>query len=438
MACRCGRGGRWAREPLPCGRRASANVNGLQAGCKSCPGAGARGLRLQGGMHVACWGRMTSKLLQWLGVAFVLALCAAAAFALAVVKDRVRLVVEADATAAGPEPVALLRDDLGVVARDVAELRSALGQNLERLGEALEQRATARHGDVETLVREVATLRERLAAQATMLRELEQTLVARAAPAAIAAEPIATEPIATEPIAAAEPAAAPEPAAGEAPAVAAPALPGETPTAKAPATDAAKPKTQGFLSFSLPASTFAFDAEQTWRIVPELSRVGFDAKSTLHDFTGVTSQVAGSLTANLAAAEGAWRGAVTCDAATLVTGVDGRDENMREHLDTEHHPRIEFTIERFVPAANGIDAAQQTARGEVQGRMTIRGKTRELRMPITVSVDRSRRLVVDGQTKLKLSDFDVPVPSQLGMINMEDEVAVWIALRARLVAEGGK
>ena len=378
-------------------------------------------------------GCMTSKLLQWLGVAFVLALCAAAAFALAVVKDRVRVVVEADAAAAGPEPVALLRDDLGVLARDVAELRSALGQNLERLGEALEQRATARHGDVETLVRDVAALRERLTAQAAALRELEQAVLARAAanataapavtgPTAATADPTAVEPAAEQPVA-------------DAPVAV---QPGEGPTAPAATTTAPKPKSTGFLSFSLPASTFAFDAEQTWRIVPELSRVGFDAKSTLHDFTGVTSKVAGSLTANLAAAEGAWRGAVTCEAATLVTGVEGRDDNMREHLDTEHHPRIEFTIERFVPAADGVDVGKQTARGEVQGRMTIRGKTRELRMPITVAVDPSRRLVVEGQTKLKLSDYDVPVPSQLGVINMEDEVAVWIALRARLVAEGGK
>ncbi len=33
-------------------------------------------------------------------------------------------------------------------------------------------------------------------------------------------------------------------------------------------------------------------------------------------------------------------------------------------------------------------------------------------------------------------DYEVPVPSQLGLINMQDEVVVWIALRARVAAAG--
>lgn len=70
--------------------------------------------------------------------------------------------------------------------------------------------------------------------------------------------------------------------------------------------------------------------------------------------------------------------------------------------------------------------------------MTIRGQAREVRMPITVEVDPQKRVVLAGQMPLKLSDHGVPVPSQLGVINMQDEVVVWVALRARLQTGGRK
>ena len=70
--------------------------------------------------------------------------------------------------------------------------------------------------------------------------------------------------------------------------------------------------------------------------------------------------------------------------------------------------------------------------------MTIRGKTLVLRVPVKIEVDPQQRVVIKGQAKLKLSDYGVPVPSQLGVINMEDEVMVWLALRARAQAEAVK
>lgn len=363
---------------------------------------------------------MPVRLLQWLGAAFVLGLVAAAVFALTVVKDRVRVVIAADEAATGPDPMALVRDDLQTVGRDVADLRTALGSNFERLGAALEERAEARHGDVQAIARDVAALRQsaqanqaELAALTARIANLEAALAKAAAMPAVAI------------------AEAPKPAPVEPPKVEA-----QQAAAKVD-TPPAKPATKGFLSFSVGAVTFRFDEQQDYALVPDLCRVGFDAKSTLHDFTGATSKVTGRFTADMDDPAGAWTGEIVCDATTLVTGVEGRDTNMYEHLDTKNHPRITFTIARFVPAANGVDVGKQTARGEIVGTMSIRGVQREVKMPVTVEVDASKRLVVKGQTPLKLSDYQVPVPSQLGLINMQDEVVVWIALLAR-VQTGGK
>jgi polyisoprenoid-binding protein YceI len=195
----------------------------------------------------------------------------------------------------------------------------------------------------------------------------------------------------------------------------------------------------GFLSFTVGGAPFRFDEPQDYVLVPELCRVGFDAKSTLHDFTGVTSQLRGSFRADFDDPQGAWTGEVVVQAASLATGVEGRDANMREHLDSKTHAEIRFVVQRFRPAPDGVDVGKQTARGDVVGTMRIRGQEKPLTMPVTIEVDPQKRVVITGQVPLKLSDYGVPVPSQLGLINMQDEVVVWVALRARMSpAAGGR
>lgn len=374
---------------------------------------------------------MTSRLLQWLGVALVLALVGGAFAGFMVLGDRVRVVIAADASPAAPDPTALLRDDVATLARDLAAVPEGIARQLRELAEHLEQRGEARErvarADRAVVAAELAELRRELAA---LPAARPAAAVSAAAPPAIAA---ATAPATPSEAPAPVPAAPTEPTEPAAPAV---------PTALARASaGAAAEGTRAevaaagtgatFLSFALPSARGRFDELHDYTVLPALSRVGFDAKSTLHDFSGVTSAVRGSFRADFDDPAGAWSGELVVDAATLATGIDGRDANLREHLDTEHHATIRFEVERFVPAAGGVDVAQRTARGEVRGHMTIRGTRREFTMPVAIALDPQQRVVLTGQAPLALSDFGVPVPSQLGLISMQDEVVVWIALRAR-------
>lgn len=359
---------------------------------------------------------MAGKLLQALGALLVLGLVGGAVGGFLVLKDRVKVVIAADdAGAAGPDPMALLRDDVRQVASDAAEMQQALGRNFEQLGNALEERAAGRHVEVLQLRDEIATLRSALHGVAreqadlrTQLAGLAQALAAAKteAPAAVVALP---PPVVVSP----------------------PESPPATTPPPTPEPAKAEPKKPGFLSFSVPASKFRFDEAQEYTLVADLCSVGFDAKSTLHDFTGKTNAVRGSFRADFDDPEGRWAGEVVAQAATLLTGVDGRDENLRDHLDTKNHAEIRFVLGGFTAAKDGLDVAGQKVRGEVAGTMTIRGVSRPFTMPVAVEVDAQKRVVVAGQTPLKLSDYGVPVPSQLGLINMQDEVVVWIALRAR-------
>jgi polyisoprenoid-binding protein YceI len=186
---------------------------------------------------------------------------------------------------------------------------------------------------------------------------------------------------------------------------------------------------RSFLAFRLPSDDVRFDERRAWTILPALSRVGFDAQTTLHDFTGQTSDVEGTLEADLSRPAEAPRGSIRVRAAALVTGDLGRDEAMREHLAVDDHPTLEFELARFEPLE--IDVAGLRASGTAHGRMRIRGVVREVAMPVELSIDDSRRLTVDGETTIDLADFSVPVPKKLGLISMDEEVRLWVSLRLR-------
>jgi polyisoprenoid-binding protein YceI len=78
-----------------------------------------------------------------------------------------------------------------------------------------------------------------------------------------------------------------------------------------------------------------------------------------------------------------------------------------------------------------VDVAARSVEGRVRGRMSIHGTEREIELAVRGHLDEARRLVVEGELPLLLSDYGVEAPSKLGLISMEDQVRVWIHLRAR-------
>ena len=362
---------------------------------------------------------MLKALLPTVGVLALLGVGVVGVGSLLVVKDRIRIEVQLDAPAT--DNLALVRDDIRTLQADLSALTGALEQHLSQRAEqdaAASAAELAHDTRVETIL---SAIERNLQAAATRTEQLAaQMSVMERGGAAGRAQPTDTVAVPT-------------------PAPAAPVTPVEPATQPAPqqpaAAPAPAPAAKGFLGFLLPNRSFGFDRVQSYEVLGELSRVGFDAKSTLHDFSGVTSKVRGAFTANLADPAASFSGSVACEAATLVSGVEGRDEAMDEHLDTEHHADIAFTVQSFTPDENGIDRQKMTVRGSVSGTMRIRGVEKPLTMPVTISVDASRRLLIEGQSKVHLPDFAVPVPDKV-VISMQPDVVIWIALRARMAAGG--
>jgi polyisoprenoid-binding protein YceI len=297
-------------------------------------------------------------------------------------------------------------DELGALHEDVRAIARALSENLQTLHDELdarlEARASALEAEVTRLQRGFDVHRE--AELVRMSRELEPRggdrssdldAAALATPTAVAAAP----PEAVEP------------------------------AQFAPAPSPSPPARKSFLAFELPSDQLRFEGRRTWTVLPSLSRVGFDAQSTLHDFTGTTSRVEGTLEVDPSHPADAPHAFLRVQAASLATGVDGRDEALREHLATSEHPELVFELEAFDAAT--VDVSAQRVAGTARGKMTIRGVTRAVAMPVTLALDAARRLSLEGEMIVHLPDFGVPVPNKLGLISMQEDVKVWIAIKLR-------
>lgn len=369
------------------------------------------------------------RALSLLGAGALLGWTGLGLFAWFNVAERVTIVSSesADATPVDSPTVLALADEVNALHQDVRALASGFGENLTALHDALtssmdehaaatELRLAALRDEVGSRndtspLDELADLRRELAALRLSLERTSELPGGQLVPTALVAEEpapaveiAAVEPAPAEPVVAAEP-------------VAAPAAP-------------EKKGKKSFLAFKLPSDDFRFDERRSWAIVPNLSRVGFDAKTTLHDFTATTSTLSGELDVDLSHPDAAPHARFVAQAKSLNSGNGDRDEQMREHLAVDEHPEIVFELASFVPAE--LDLAAMKASGKARGKMTIRGVTQDVEMPVKVAVDDARRLCVEGEMMLDLERFSVPVPNKLGLISMEKEVKVWISLRLRV------
>lgn len=386
------------------------------------------------------------KALQVIGIVALVAWTGAGGYAWSKVKTKIDVTIREKGDAEDGE-LALLRDRFDTLSGDLDLLVTSLEENFGLLAQALEQEGEAsavsaarteeRLRHLEAALPAALEARETAGALASVLARLEAIDLTSFTAGGHAFDRSADHPP-TELSDVIDPGNASDapdaPGASESLEVedepAPPVVPAE-PVAETPSEPAPK---RGFLAFKLPSRDFQFEGEQTFEVLTDLSRVGFDAKSTLHDFTGVSNRASGSFRVDLAHPGKGITGRIAIPTTSLDTGLDGRDEAMLENLGADSHDEITFVATGF--DTGKVDVAAQTVEGTLQGEMTIRGETKPVRMAVQAHVDESRRLVVEGEMPLLLPDYGVPVPNKLGMITMNKEVRVWIRFRARAKAEG--
>src|SRR6185503_5293381 len=240
---------------------------------------------------------------------------------------------EEDARSQANPEVAALADEVSTLHGDLQAVASTFAQNLQNLQDNLEQGERERS---ESMTRELVALRE------DVRRQLDALAAAKEAPAASerGGEVSREETPSEEPPRTATP--------GEDPTIAEkekekekekpsepPGSDGDGSDGKPGAEKGAEKADKGkksFLAFQLPSDAFQFEGRRTWTLLPSLSRVGFDGESTLHDFSGATSQLAGEMEFDPSKPGDAPRARITVKATSLDTGNEDRDADMRKSL----------------------------------------------------------------------------------------------------------
>jgi polyisoprenoid-binding protein YceI len=163
-----------------------------------------------------------------------------------------------------------------------------------------------------------------------------------------------------------------------------------------------------------------------YRLDGAKSLVRFDAKAFMHDFTGKTSQVQGTVRlVDLDRLTGA-EACIRIDAASLDTDNSTRDGIMREdHLETAKFPAIDFVLKQVEGMRRQSGGWEFGARGT----LSLHGVSREIFLPVRARpAEGGVRLT--AEMPLKMTDYRIRIPKFL-FFTVEDQVVVTFDVTAR-------
>jgi polyisoprenoid-binding protein YceI len=171
---------------------------------------------------------------------------------------------------------------------------------------------------------------------------------------------------------------------------------------------------------------------------PESDSVVFESDAKLEFIEGTTNVISGVIDFDPTKPQLPCGGHLRVDARTLKTGIEMRDEHMRErHLQTDQFPFIEFVLKSVegLPAQLESGSAQKF---QLAGDFTVHGTTKAITAPGTVEMvatggfDKPQAMIVTATFNIKLDDYGVPRPKMLLL-----KLAETIRIRVRFVASTG-
>jgi polyisoprenoid-binding protein YceI len=167
----------------------------------------------------------------------------------------------------------------------------------------------------------------------------------------------------------------------------------------------------------------AAQADETFRIDPARSTIGFKVRHLLGTAKGKFSKFSGTIVVDRDHPEQS-SVSVTISAASIDTGIAKRDEHLRGELfDVAKYPEITFKSRRVKQTGSNV--------GEITGDLTMRGVTRPiiLNVQLLSMTEGSRWRVTTAP--LKRSQFGLVFSKSAETVSMiSDDVAVEIEIEA--------
>lgn len=165
------------------------------------------------------------------------------------------------------------------------------------------------------------------------------------------------------------------------------------------------------------------------------SDIGFDADGTFGVFRGRAGEFAGwAELPDTVTFRGA-RGRVEIEAASLATGNGTRDGHLRDELEVDRYPQIDFLVEDVMPAepaaVDSVLAPMATLadtvpayRVIIQGTLTVRDVKLNVRVPAWVRYGNGE-LHVRGRLPTRFTELGMKPPSRmLGVLRVDDDLVL--------------
>lgn len=178
-------------------------------------------------------------------------------------------------------------------------------------------------------------------------------------------------------------------------------------------------------------SSSAFAAGTLWTRSRGIVR--FVVEGPLDDVSGETRTVIGSI--NFSPEDPTkLSGGVGVDLASLRTGIDQRDRDMRdEFLQTSRFPKA-FLIIDSLEKPSGALTNGSSITADVKGSFEVHGVRRSIRVPVTMKLDGEGRLRVTGRFSVPFADFAISRPQRL-FLKLGDTANVYFDMGFERVPE---
>jgi polyisoprenoid-binding protein YceI len=185
------------------------------------------------------------------------------------------------------------------------------------------------------------------------------------------------------------------------------------------------------LASSLSGVAQSTDGPVTYVSDPGAGSVTVNGSSSLHDWSVDSQTIEGSvvfkaetpssLVENNKLTFDLDQAGVEIPVKSLSGEKDGLNQKMYKAMEAETYPDITYELDNV---ALDRRPAQNKVRLQSEGTLTIHGTSRTLNMPMEVTRNGSR-LVAEGETDLKMTDFDIEQPTALGgLVTAYDNVTV--------------
>ena len=165
----------------------------------------------------------------------------------------------------------------------------------------------------------------------------------------------------------------------------------------------------------------------------------FDSKAPLEKIVGTTNKITGHIQANPKDITKGLKASFALDLASLKTGIDKRDEHMRDNfLETAKYPKAMLTIDKVTKASDNMLMDGKTLTVDAEGTLSLHGVKNAIQLKdITITYfDESEAtkgkmpgdlLIINGGFSLNLPDYNIEVP-QFIFLKLAETIKVSVDL----------